>query len=148
MAYDEPGQRGAEQGSGPSGPRAGFGIRLAGWLIDALILDLIGSVIRNGAGGGNGEVIDTVIGIAYIVGFIGSVRGQTPGMMVTRIRVVSITDGGPIGYLRSLIRWLASLASALALLLGYFWMIWDREKQTWHDKAAQSVVVPTYVRAA
>ena len=28
-------------------------------------------------------------------------------------------------------------------LLGYFWMLWDREKQTWHDKFANDVVVPT-----
>ncbi|HET6794722.1 MAG TPA: RDD family protein [Acidimicrobiales bacterium] len=142
MAYESP-RWGTEQGSGPSGPRAGFGLRMAGWLIDALILNIIAVVVRNGAGGA-GNLVDTLVGIAYIVGFIGSPRGQTPGMMVTRIRVVSISDGGPIGYLRSTARWLASIVSALALLIGYFWMLWDREKQTWHDKAAQSVVVPAY----
>ena len=26
--------------------------------------------------------------------------------------------------------------------LGYFWMLWDGEKQTWHDKLATTVVVP------
>ncbi|HZQ16865.1 MAG TPA: hypothetical protein VFA82_08850 [Gaiellaceae bacterium] len=26
---------------------------------------------------------------------------------------------------------------------GYFWMLWDGEKQTFHDKFAGSVVVPT-----
>ena len=29
----------------------------------------------------------------------------------------------------------------IPLFLGYFWMLWDREKQTWHDKMAGSVVV-------
>ncbi len=28
------------------------------------------------------------------------------------------------------------------LLLGYLWMLWDPEKQTWHDKLATTVVVP------
>jgi uncharacterized RDD family membrane protein YckC len=28
------------------------------------------------------------------------------------------------------------------LYLGYFWMLWDREAQTWHDKLASTVVVP------
>jgi uncharacterized RDD family membrane protein YckC len=28
-------------------------------------------------------------------------------------------------------------------LLGYLWMLWDSEKQTWHDKAANAVVVPS-----
>jgi uncharacterized RDD family membrane protein YckC len=27
-------------------------------------------------------------------------------------------------------------------LLGYLWMLWDKERQTWHDKFANSVVVP------
>jgi uncharacterized RDD family membrane protein YckC len=27
-------------------------------------------------------------------------------------------------------------------LLGYFWMLWDNGKQTWHDKMARSFVVP------
>jgi uncharacterized RDD family membrane protein YckC len=34
-----------------------------------------------------------------------------------------------------------SYVSQLALLLGYLWMLWDPNKQTWHDKVAQSVVV-------
>ncbi len=32
--------------------------------------------------------------------------------------------------------------SAIVLLLGYLWMLWDKENQTWHDKMATSVVVP------
>jgi uncharacterized RDD family membrane protein YckC len=35
-----------------------------------------------------------------------------------------------------------SIVSAVVFLLGYLWMIWDSEKQTWHDKVAGSVVVP------
>jgi uncharacterized RDD family membrane protein YckC len=31
---------------------------------------------------------------------------------------------------------------SLPIYLGFFWMLWDREKQTWHDKVAGSVVVP------
>jgi hypothetical protein len=49
-------------------------------------------------------------------------------------------DGGPIGYSRVAIRWLVSIVSAAVTLLGYFWMLWDPEKQTWHDKAAGSIV--------
>ena len=32
--------------------------------------------------------------------------------------------------------------SGLICYLGYLWMLWDREKQCWHDKTANSVVVP------
>ena len=40
------------------------------------------------------------------------------------------------------VRWIARFLSAIPLGLGYFWMLWDTEKQTWHDKLAGSVVVP------
>jgi uncharacterized RDD family membrane protein YckC len=50
---------------------------------------------------------------------------------------------GPIGYPRAALRWLVSIPSALVIFVGYLWMLWDGEKQTWHDKAAGSVVVLT-----
>ena len=57
--------------------------------------------------------------------------------------MVDLRDGTgqPVGYVRAFVRWLGSILSALALFLGYFWMLWDPEKQTWHDKMAGSVVV-------
>ena len=30
----------------------------------------------------------------------------------------------------------------LPIFLGFFWMLWDKEKQCWHDKFASDVVVP------
>ena len=33
------------------------------------------------------------------------------------------------------------IVSAIPLFLGYFWMLWDKEKQCWHDKIASDVVV-------
>ncbi len=50
--------------------------------------------------------------------------------------------GGSIGYGRGLLRYIARILSAIPLFLGYFWMLWDKEKQCWHDKIAGSVVVP------
>jgi uncharacterized RDD family membrane protein YckC len=91
-----------------------------------------------------GEALGLLITIAYFTYFHGS-SGQTPGDAALSVRVVDFRDGTgrPIGYGRAFIRWLVSLVSGLVFLLGYLWMIWDPEKQTWHDKAAGSVVVPT-----
>jgi uncharacterized RDD family membrane protein YckC len=58
------------------------------------------------------------------------------------VRVISLADGQPIGYGRAFIRWVGRYVSAIVIFLGYFWMLWDRERQTWHDKFAGSVVVP------
>jgi len=47
-----------------------------------------------------------------------------------------------VSYGRAFGRFAMSLVSGLVLLLGYLWMIWDSEKQTWHDKVARTYVVP------
>ena len=49
---------------------------------------------------------------------------------------------GSIGYGRAFIRWIAGYLSAIVFFLGFFWMLWDKEKQCWHDKLASDVVVP------
>ena len=83
-----------------------------------------------------------VLIIAYLTYLEGSASGQTVGKKAMGIRVVDFQTGGPIGYPRAFIRWIGRYVSAIACLLGYFWMLWDREKQTWHDKFANDVVVP------
>ena len=59
------------------------------------------------------------------------------------IRVIDVRDnpGQPIGYSRAFIRWLVSIVSTIVIFLGYLWMLWDPQKQTWHDKAAASVPI-------
>jgi uncharacterized RDD family membrane protein YckC len=46
------------------------------------------------------------------------------------------------GYGRGLIRYLGRAVSAIAFYVGYLWMLWDSQKQCWHDKFAREVVVP------
>lgn len=121
---------------------AGFWIRFAAAFLDGIIVGIITGVL-SGALHGAGRSLGTVVSIAYVVGFLGHPRGQTPGFMATGLRVVSLSDGGPIGYGRAAIRWLVGIVSAVVIFIGYFWMLWDPEKQTWHDKAAGSIVIRT-----
>ena len=37
---------------------------------------------------------------------------------------------------------LGRLVSAIVFYIGYLWMLWDKEKQCWHDKFAGDLVVP------
>ena len=80
--------------------------------------------------------------IAYFTLFVGAARGQTPGMSALGIRVISFDGSGSIGYGRAFIRWIGGYVSAIVIFLGFFWMLWDKEKQCWHDKFASDVVVP------
>ena len=131
--------------AGPSGPRADFWYRLGGFLIDWAILYVISLVIGLVFRGSlvSQILISVAAGIAYSVYFIGSSSGQTPGMRVLNIRAVDAATGGRVDYSRAFIRYLIALVSGLVCYLGYLWMLWDPEKQTWHDKAAGTFVVPT-----
>ncbi len=61
-------------------------------------------------------------------------------MMVMKIKILK-ESGGKVTYQDVILRYFASLLSAVALMLGYLWMIWDSKKQTWHDHIAKTVVV-------
>jgi uncharacterized RDD family membrane protein YckC len=127
--------------SGPSGPRAGFWQRAGALLVDVLVLaipTLVLYLIDPNLGNFGG----LVIGAIYFTVMDGGPSGQTLGKKVLGIRVYDLREGGPIGYGRGFIRWLIMDLFSWILLLGYLWMLWDKEKQTWHDKAAGSVVVP------
>jgi uncharacterized RDD family membrane protein YckC len=130
-------------GSGPSGPRASFGLRLVALIIDVVITTIIDLILFGIIGRGAGQGLGTLLSLAYFTYFEGSPSGQTPGKRAMGIRVIDFQTGGPLGYGRALLRWVCRLLSGIPCALGYFWMLWDKERQTWHDKLAQSVVVPT-----
>ena len=129
--------------SGPSGPRAGFWQRVGAAILDTLIL-IVPSVIlllilKQGA---LYQTLSTVVSLAYFTYFEGGPTGQTLGKKAIGIRVYDFREGGSIGYGRGLLRQFGKWLSAIPLGLGYFWMLWDKEKQCWQDKIAGSVVVP------
>jgi uncharacterized RDD family membrane protein YckC len=83
-----------------------------------------------------------VLSVAYYTYCEGAPRGQTLGKHALAIRVIDLDTGGPIGYGRAFIRYIGRIVSAFVFYLGYIWMLWDPEKQCWHDKFAGDVVVP------
>ncbi len=73
--------------------------------------------------------------------FLVGTTGQSWGRRVVGLKVVSI-EGGPIGFWRSLGRNLfAAFVSGPLLYLGFLWVIWDGEKQAWHDKVFRTYVL-------
>ena len=141
--YPPPPQTNAPPVTGrASGPRAGFWRRFVGLLIDSIVLGILDAILRAILGNGGGTGLGFLVSILYFTLLIGNSRGQTLGQMALGIRVVDFNTGGPIGYGRAFLRWVVSIISAIALLIGYLWMLWDPEKQCWHDKAANDVVVP------
>ncbi len=67
--------------------------------------------------------------------------GATPGKMAMSARVVDRDTGAPLSIGMSLLRYVGYFISALPFFVGFIWIAFDRRKQGWHDKIANSVVV-------
>jgi len=92
-----------------------------------------------------------IFGLLILAAFVGIVlyyslleggrSGQTLGKRALGIRVVDKLTGGPIGTGRGVGRYFARILSGLACFVGYLWMLWNAESQTWHDIIVDSYVV-------
>jgi uncharacterized RDD family membrane protein YckC len=133
---------------------AGFGIRLAAWVIDTLALAVIGFVagtilggIAELAGGrvnsGDRLTIDLlglILSFAYYTLLTASRRRATLGKQVVGIVVVD-ESGRRLDPTRSAGRWLGTVLSALILLIGYLMIAFDPRRRALHDRLARTYVV-------
>jgi uncharacterized RDD family membrane protein YckC len=140
---DDPFGAPPEAAKGPSGPRAGFWARFGASFLDGIIVSIPYFIVTMAVNVAVGYAVYLLVAIAYFTYFEGGASGQTIGKRALGIRVIDFAGGGPIGNSRAFIRYIGRIVSSIPLLLGYFWMLWDGEKQTWHDKMAGAVVVPT-----
>jgi uncharacterized RDD family membrane protein YckC len=141
--------------------KAGFWIRTLAFLIDLAILniiylfflfagclavylalqtqDLYVYLSKVGALTLPCNLIITAITIGYFTYFHGS-TGQTIGKMACKIKVVQ-ENGDPLNYPKSFLRWIGYVLSSIALYIGFFWIAFDKNKQGWHDKIANTFVI-------
>lgn len=66
--------------------------------------------------------------------------GQTLGMQVWGVRVQN-ADGSAIDLWQALLRFLLAIISFLCFGLGFFWMLFDKQKRSWHDIYSGSCMV-------
>ena len=124
---------------------ASFPIRFLALLIDVILIGVVKAVIAGVMGGTEAPVMVTtlldVAGIAYLV-IMTSKYGATVGKMIMKLKVQNVNTGANLNLVEAVLReFVGRILSGLPLALGYFWMLWDPKKQTWHDKLAKSVVV-------
>lgn len=83
----------------------------------------------------------TSVGYVFVLlWFLG--KGLTPGKLLVGEQVVNQLNGHLPGFGRMFLREaIGKLASGLFFGIGYFWAIWDKDNQAWHDKIAGTVVI-------
>jgi uncharacterized RDD family membrane protein YckC len=67
-------------------------------------------------------------------------RGETLGLRAWKLRLVG-PDGRPPGWGRALLRCAAAVLSWLPLGLGFFWVLFDRDRRAWHDRLSGTRLV-------
>ena len=126
---------------------AGLFSRLIANIIDGFLLILIFMFlvfVLSFIGGGSSTSGVQGFGLAIPVGyhwyFWTRRDGQTPGKFALKIRVIK-ADGTPLTDTDAVIRAIGYNVSSIFCGLGYFWAIFDKNNQTWHDKLARTYVV-------
>ena len=133
---------------------ASGGQRFAAFLIDSFILTILVwllAVFAALATDSTGDAFAICSGLLTLAGPFGyytyfhTHSGQTPGKKAMGIKVVS-TDGSPVTTGKSAARvfgymltW--ALTYVFAGFLGFLWMFRDENRQTWHDKMADTYVI-------
>jgi uncharacterized RDD family membrane protein YckC len=119
--------------------------RAVAWCLDygliiglAIFLVIMQSVIQAPA-------MRTVVFVILMGASIGQwlmlgMKGQTIGKMLLGLKVVG-PDGDVPGCWKAYRRMRMMGLSLLVVGLGYLWMLWDADQQTWHDKWADTYVV-------
>ncbi len=135
-------------------PYAGFWIRCLALFMDSLILSLIalfytGPVLAMfPLHGDPSRVLGLqliLIGIGFVVGtayetwFVGRF-GATPGKLICKLRVVR-SDGGKLGYLRAVARYLAKTLDWFTFGIGFLMAAFDEDKRTLHDRICDTRVM-------
>lgn len=125
-------------------------------MLDAVIVGsaagIVLAVTRAVAGtdsDGSSAILVVTVGLvavlvpAYFVLFHAT-TGVTVGKRVLGIRLCDKDTGGSIGYGRAYVRSLLTGLLWMVLYVApvnYLWPLWDPQKQAWHDKAVNSIVL-------
>ncbi|MCL4367306.1 RDD family protein [Patescibacteria group bacterium] len=128
-------------------PKASILRRFAAIVIDGLLFIPLAVVLTivigpSASSTSPSSLVLSFLFLVYDVFFIGK-YGATLGKKWLKIRVVG-TDNQKIDFVKAFLREvIGKFLSAMILGLGYFWAMWDKNRQAWHDKIADTYVVST-----
>jgi uncharacterized RDD family membrane protein YckC len=130
----------------------GFWVRVGAALIDSVMVLLVLIPVLTAiygtdywlSGGALQGPVDFVVNYifpALVIIAFWVYKSATPGKMATRLVIVDADTGQHPSTKQFVIRYLGYYLSVIPLMLGIFWVAFDKRKQGWHDKLAGTVVV-------
>ncbi|HXJ42107.1 MAG TPA: RDD family protein [Bryobacteraceae bacterium] len=133
-------------GAANKGKKANFFSRFVAVVLDpliALLIWLLPSLLLTALSPKLGGVFAIVGIIGYIIWALSLFRqGMTPGKLLMGLQVVDQRNGEIPGFGKMFLREIVGrFISGLFLGLGYFWALFDKSAQAWHDKLAGTVVI-------
>lgn len=117
-------------------PRAGFWIRVAAAFLDFLMIAVALSVLSFMHQGPS----PLFVLLAAYCAVMWKLKGTTIGGIVCGLKVVRLDDR-PIDWGVAVVRALSAFLSFFCAGLGFIWVAFDDEKQSWHDKIAGTTIV-------
>jgi len=90
------------------------------------------------------SAIVTVLFIpAYFVIFWALV-GATPGKQVLGLKVIDNDLRPNVAWHRAILRFIGYFISAIPFFMGFWWVLFDKRRESWHDKLAKTNVIYTW----
>ncbi len=126
---------------------AGFWLRVVAFIVDYALLLIVGGAMMMGAAGvGGTELAEPVYWLWVLITFLywpvlesTSLRATIGKAMVGL--VVADVDGGGLSFVRSLLRNLAKIISAIPFFIGFLLAAFTTRKQALHDLITKAVVL-------
>jgi len=113
-------------------PRASFWLRTAALALDLVVVGAVSAFTSGGS-----------LFLLLLAGYgavMWKLKGTTIGGIVCGLKVVRIDDR-PLDWTTAIVRALGCFLSLFVFGLGFLWVLFDPERQSWHDKIAGTVVV-------
>ncbi len=115
-------------------PRAGFWPRMGALFLDGAMILLVTNLVADPSA-------RTVLALlALYAAVMWQLKGTTIGGSILGLKLVR-TDGKAIDWPTAVARALGCLLSLAIGGLGFLWIVFDDERQAWHDKIAGTAVV-------
>jgi uncharacterized RDD family membrane protein YckC len=121
-------------------PRAGFWLRFSAAFLDFILVFVTSLVVLQGIldyHGGPG--LNFLLWIVYHP-VMWKLKGTTIGGIICGLKVVRLDDR-PIDWSVAIVRTITAFMSFCVAGIGFIWVAFDDERQSWHDKVAGTTIV-------